>query len=133
MPRPYRGVQKARDLPQAGGRGRERARDRRWVRSPVCVRLSFHGPRAGKSRAPGACGRGQVGFGFYPRGYKPEHRIISTRLFAGLPSAGGRQNELAIPPGADNVRHDGYRILPRPTKLISFQAHMHYRGKAMLL
>jgi hypothetical protein len=77
--------------------------------------------------------RMQVGFGFYPRGVVPEHRIISTRLFAGLPSSGGRQNELAIPPGADNVRHDGYRILPRPTKLISFQAHMHYRGKAMLL
>ena len=76
--------------------------------------------------------RTRIGFGFYPRGVAPKHRIVSTRLFAGLPSnRGWRNNELSIPPGADNVRHDGYRVLDRPIQLISFQAHMHYRGKAM--
>jgi mono/diheme cytochrome c family protein len=75
----------------------------------------------------------RVGFGFYPKGVEPPSRVISTRIFAGLPSASGRLNELNIPPGADNVRHDGYRVLPKPTKVISFQAHMHYRGKAMSL
>ncbi|MEE2776404.1 MAG: hypothetical protein VYE73_06530 [Acidobacteriota bacterium] len=73
----------------------------------------------------------RVGFGFYPKGYVPPSRIISTRIFAGLPSMDGRQNELNIPPHEPNARHDGYRVLPKPTKLISFQAHMHYRGKAM--
>ncbi len=75
----------------------------------------------------------RVGFGFYPEGVVPTRRVISTRIFAGLPNAEGRLNELSIPPGAPNVRHDGYRVLPRPTKIISFQAHMHYRGKAMAL
>ena len=76
----------------------------------------------------------RVGFGFYPKGYVPPNRIISTRIFAGLPSeSSGRSIELSIPPHAPNVRHDGYRVLPRPTKLISFQPHMHYRGKAMEL
>lgn len=75
----------------------------------------------------------RVGFGFYPPGVVPPHRIISTRIFAGVPSPDGRLNELSIPPGEANVRHDGYRVLPEPTKLISFQAHMHYRGKAMAL
>ena len=77
--------------------------------------------------------RVRVGFGFYPRDYVPPNRIISTRIFAGLPGKDGRLNELSIPPHASNVRHDGYRVLPRPTKVISFQAHMHYRGKAMAL
>lgn len=77
--------------------------------------------------------RTSVGFGFYPKGYIPDQRIISTRIFAGLQGSSGRLNQLSIPPGESNVRHDGYRVLPRPIKLISFQAHMHYRGKAMEL
>ena len=74
--------------------------------------------------------RTSVGFGFHPKGHVPKYRVISTRIFAGLPGQ-SRLNMLDIPPGADNVRHDGYRRLPRPTKVLSFQAHMHYRGKAM--
>ena len=77
--------------------------------------------------------RTRVGFGFYPKGVVPKHRIISTRIFAGLRSDDGRLNELSIPPGASDVRHDGYRVLPRPAKIISFQAHMHYRGQGMEL
>ncbi len=77
--------------------------------------------------------RTRIGFGFYPKGYVPPNRIISTRIFAGIPTDDGRLNELHIPPYASNVRHDGYRVLPKPTRVISFQAHMHYRGKAMML
>ncbi len=77
--------------------------------------------------------RTRIGFGFYPKGEAPKHRIISTRIFAGLPGAGRRLNELSIPPHAANVRHDGYRVLPKPARIISFQPHMHYRGKAMEL
>lgn len=76
--------------------------------------------------------RTSVAFGFYPVGYVPKHRVISTRIYAGIPGS-RRLNQLNIPPNDPNVRHDGYRRLPRPTKLLSFQAHMHYRGKAMEL
>ena len=41
--------------------------------------------------------------------------------------------DLIIPPGAPNVRSDAYFTLPEATRIISFQPHMHYRGKAMTL
>jgi hypothetical protein len=31
------------------------------------------------------------------------------------------------------VRNDGYFQLPKPTRLMLFQPHMHWRGKAMQL
>ena len=77
--------------------------------------------------------RSSIAFGFYPKGYVPKHRVISTRIFAGLPGNGGFLGNLDIPPGANNVRHDGYRRLIKPAMILSFQAHMHYRGKAMEL
>jgi hypothetical protein len=40
---------------------------------------------------------------------------------------------LAIPPGEANARSDSYFPLASPARLISFQPHMHYRGKRMVL
>jgi hypothetical protein len=42
-------------------------------------------------------------------------------------------SNLDIPAGAPDVRNDAYFTLKRPAKLILFQPHMHYRGKAMAL
>src|SRR5262249_38736856 len=36
-----------------------------------------------------------------------------------------------LPAGASDVRNDGYFVLPKPTKLLLYQPHMHWRGKAM--
>jgi hypothetical protein len=40
---------------------------------------------------------------------------------------------LAIAPGDPNSRSDAYFTLTQPSRLVSFQPHMHYRGKRMTL
>jgi hypothetical protein len=67
----------------------------------------------------------KVGIKFFPKGYTPTHTIV-TRAVSG-------QATLAIPPGDPNVKSDAYFTLPRPATLISFQPHMHYRGKRMTM
>jgi hypothetical protein len=66
----------------------------------------------------------RVGIVFYPKGYKPKHILQNKLVGAG---------NLDIPAGAADVRNDAYFTLKRPAKLILFQPHMHYRGKAMAL
>jgi hypothetical protein len=71
-----------------------------------------------------------IAFVLYPKGYTPKHQVQTVRV---RPQPGADGNYLDIPPGARNVRHDGYFRLERPAKIISFQPHMHYRGQAMSL
>lgn len=66
----------------------------------------------------------RVGIVFYPRGYTPKHVLQNKLLSAG---------NLDIPAGAADVRNEGFFTLKKPAKLILFQPHMHYRGKAMAL
>ena len=67
----------------------------------------------------------RVGMKFYPKGYTPKYVLMNKLL-----SASGY---IDLPAGASNVRNDGYFQLPKPTKLLLFQPHMHWRGKAMQL
>jgi hypothetical protein len=41
----------------------------------------------------------------------------------------GRPLDIDIPPGAPEVRTDGYRGFKTPVKITSFQPHLHNRGK----
>jgi hypothetical protein len=86
------------------------------------LRFSFHyhpnGVKAVNERA-------KIGFKFFPKGYTPKY-LISTK---GISSP----STLAIPPGEPNARSDAYFRLDEPARLISFQPHMHYRGKRMTL
>ena len=66
-----------------------------------------------------------VGIKFYPPGYQPDY-VVTTKAVS-------NRDDLIIPPGEANVRSDAYFTLPEPTRIISFQPHMHYRGKAMTL
>jgi hypothetical protein len=84
------------------------------------LRFSFHYYGAGKDVRD----RTRIGFGFYPDGIVPKHRIVTTGILI---------QDLNIPPGADNVRHEADFTLDRPAKIVSFQPHMHYRGKRMTL
>jgi len=67
----------------------------------------------------------RVGLKFYPKDYQPKYVLMNKLL-----SANGY---IDIPAGAANVRNDGYFMLPKPTKLMLFQPHMHWRGKSMQL
>src|SRR5205823_42407 len=64
-----------------------------------------------------------VALKLYPKGVTPKYEELTVHV--------GSANELDIPPNADNVRFDGYSALTRPARIISFQPHMHNRGKAM--
>jgi hypothetical protein len=58
---------------------------------------------------------------FHPKGFKPKHVVISDS---------GKYPGIDIRPGDPNARVDGYYILDKPTRLLSWQPHMHNRGKA---
>ena len=66
-----------------------------------------------------------LGLQFYPKGYVPKY-IATTEMM-------GDDAELDLPANSDNVRTDTYMTLMKPARLLSFQPHMHTRGKAMCL
>jgi hypothetical protein len=61
-----------------------------------------------------------LGLKFYPKGYVPQHVISATTVSA---------PEVDIRPNTDNIRSDGYLVLKQAARLLSFQPHMHDRGK----
>ena len=63
-----------------------------------------------------------LGLKLYPKGYTPKYAEITEKL--------GDPKDLDIPPNVDSVRFDGYQTLAKPTRLLSFQPHLHNRGKA---
>jgi hypothetical protein len=64
-----------------------------------------------------------VGFTFHPKGYKPKYQSWA------FGSVGG--DTIDIPGGADNVRLDGFYIMPTHGILNTFEPHMHSSGRRM--
>jgi mono/diheme cytochrome c family protein len=62
---------------------------------------------------------------FYPVGYKPKHIEQTENV--------GYVLDLDLPPNTDNIRTDRYYTLTKPTRILSFQPHMHVRGKGLCL
>ncbi len=58
----------------------------------------------------------------YPKGYTPKHIETTEKV--------GDPKDLDIPANTDNVRFDAYQTLAKPARLLSFQPHLHNRGKA---
>ncbi len=69
--------------------------------------------------------RTRVGMQFYPDGVVPERQLISAHV--------GDNEDLDIPAGASNVRHDGYTRLRENAQITAFQAHLHNLGKRQCL
>jgi hypothetical protein len=70
-----------------------------------------------------------VGYKFYPKGYVPKHKVVEVNV--GVLN-GHLFDDLDIP--ANSVtRHDAYAKLPQAARIISYQPHMHIRGKAMTM
>jgi mono/diheme cytochrome c family protein len=65
-----------------------------------------------------------LGLKFHPAGYVPRHLISSTTVSA---------PQVDLRPHTDNIRSDGYLMLKKAARLLSFQPHMHNRGKAECL
>ena len=67
-----------------------------------------------------------VGFKFHPAGYAPKYAAPGPGVFLTF-------NDLDIPAGAENVRFDALGVTKRPSKLVTFEPHMHAGGRRMCL
>ena len=90
----------------------------RLIRAGSKINFNLHLHSIGEETAANV----ELGLKFYPRDYKP------TFTADIVPVAGA---ELDIPPNTDNVRVDSYGTLTKPVRVLSFQPHMHNRGKAL--
>jgi len=63
-----------------------------------------------------------LGLKLYPKGYSPKYNETTEKI--------GDPKDLDLPPNTDSVRFDAYNTLTKPARLLSFQPHMHNRGKA---
>ena len=70
--------------------------------------------------------RADVGFKFHPKGYKPKYENWEFGSIAG-------GTLIDIPGGEDNVRLDGFYIMPKDGLLNTFEPHMHASGRRMCL
>jgi len=67
----------------------------------------------------------EVGFRFHPVGYEPKYRPV----FIGL----GNGVDISITGNQDNQQLHAYAVLDQPTKIVTFEPHLHAPGERMCL
>jgi mono/diheme cytochrome c family protein len=92
----------------------------RLIKAGTKINFQFHLHSSGTETPTNVA----LGLKLYPKGYVPKHVI--TSLTVGV-------NDIDIRPHESNVRSDAYMPLIKPARLLSFQPHMHNRGKAECL
>jgi hypothetical protein len=92
----------------------------RLIKAGTKINFQFHLHAVGKETPANVA----LGLKLYPKGYVPKHVI--TSLTVGV-------NEVDLRPHERDVRTDAYMPLIKPARLLSFQPHMHNRGKAECL
>jgi len=92
----------------------------RLIKEGTKINFQFHLHSSGTETPTNV----SLGLKLYPKGYVPNHAI--TSLTVGV-------NEIDLRPHEANVRSDAYMPLIKPARLLSFQPHMHNRGKAECL
>src|SRR5579864_7172671 len=92
----------------------------RLIKAGTKINFQFHLHSSGTETPTNVA----LGLKLYPKGYVPKHVI--TSLTVGV-------NTVDIRPHEADVRSDAYMGLIKPTRLLSFQPHMHNRGKAECL
>jgi len=97
--------------------------DAKLLAKDATIRFQIHYHPNGETTVLGD--QATVGIKFWPAGYKPKHVIQSRNI--------QNMTALAIAPGDPNARSDAYFTLTQPSRIVSFQPHMHYRGKRMTL
>jgi hypothetical protein len=89
----------------------------RYITAGTKINFEFHLHSTGKEIPVNIL----LGLKFYPKGYTPKHAVTSMTMGS---------NVVDLRPHEANVRSDGFLSLIKPTRLLSFQPHMHTRGKA---
>jgi mono/diheme cytochrome c family protein len=92
----------------------------RLIKAGTKINFQFHLHSSGTETPTNVA----LGLKLYPKGYVPKHVI--TSLTVGV-------NEIDIRPHETDVRSDAYMPLIKPARLLSFQPHLHNRGKAECL
>ena len=87
------------------------------IKAGTKINISFHVHSVGTQTPTNVA----LGLKLYPKGYVPKHVVVSAQV---------RYPEIDIRPNTANVRLDGYLILPKAARLLSYQPHMHDRGKS---
>jgi len=90
----------------------------RLIKAGSKINFQFHIHPNGKLETPVNV---VMGLKFFPKGYTPQH-IVNT-----ITVPGGTAD---LRPHEANIRSDGYMVLKQPARILSFQPHMHIRGKA---
>ena len=89
----------------------------RLLRAGAELRLEMHYHPYGEA----AQDRTQIGLVFYPRESQPQR--VLTRAIGKF--------RLHLPPNTDNIRTEASYTFRRSVRILSFQPHMHGRGKSM--
>lgn len=90
----------------------------RLIKAGTKINFNLHLHSVGQEMAANVA----LGLKLYPAGYKPRFAETTEKV--------GDPKDLDIPPNTDNVRFDAYNTLTQPVRMLSFQPHMHNRGKA---
>ena len=67
----------------------------------------------------------EMGIYFYPKGQEPKYRTTLSLVPAALGTLDIRPNQITVT--------EGFTVLREAARIESFQAHMHLRGKAMMM
>src|SRR5262249_21722278 len=86
------------------------------IKAGAKIRVNLHLHSTGEEIKAGV----NIGVKLYPKGVTPAHVIEALH-------AGDSYDTIDVPAG-EIGRVDGYQLLTKPTKIISFQPHMHNRG-----
>jgi mono/diheme cytochrome c family protein len=90
----------------------------RLIKAGTKINFNLHLHSVGQETAANIA----LGLKLYPKGYQPKYAETTEKV--------GDPKDLDIPANTDNVRFDAYNTLTKPARLLSFQPHMHNRGKA---
>ncbi len=90
----------------------------RLIKAGTKIRYSLHVHAIGEETPADVV----VALKFYPKGYTPDHVVFAAH-------AADSYDTIDIPAGDDNARADGYYFLKEPAQVVSFQPHLHNRGK----
>ena len=92
----------------------------RYITAGTKINFEFHIHASGTESPVNVL----LGLKFYPKGFQPQHIVTSMTMGA---------NPVDLRPHEANVRSDSYLPLVKATRLLSWQPHMHLRGKAECL
>jgi hypothetical protein len=90
----------------------------RLIKAGTKINFNLHLHSVGQETAANVA----LGLRLYPKGYQPQYAETTEKV--------GDPKDLDIPANSDNVRFDAYNTLTKPARLLSFQPHLHNRGKA---